>query len=193
MADTKLSALTELAAEPASNDEVYIRDVSEAATNESKRITIAQLMKAAPAGGNGGAQELIVDAHNGIAITHGLRGYYLASVGESAYFMVMVPDTVSSITSVEIIFQPALTLANMHFRIRTYFGQYDGGEAWNVHSEDEAGRNIGATVNGRNLAHDITDLCTGLAAGDFLHVNVGYDATANESAAYPQALRLKWT
>lgn len=41
MADTKLSALTELAAAPASDDEIYIRDVSEAASAESKRITIA--------------------------------------------------------------------------------------------------------------------------------------------------------
>jgi len=44
MADTKLSALTELAATPANNDEVYIRDVSEAAADESKRITIANLL-----------------------------------------------------------------------------------------------------------------------------------------------------
>ena len=43
MADSKLSALSELAAAPASDDEVYIRDVSEAAANESKRITIANL------------------------------------------------------------------------------------------------------------------------------------------------------
>ena len=44
MADTKLSALTELAAKPAVDDEVYIRDVSEAAAAESKRITIANLL-----------------------------------------------------------------------------------------------------------------------------------------------------
>jgi len=43
MADTKLSALTELAATPAVDDEVYIRDISEAAADESKRITIANL------------------------------------------------------------------------------------------------------------------------------------------------------
>ena len=48
MADTKLSALTELAATPAIDDEVYIRDVSEAAADESKRITITNLMGAAP-------------------------------------------------------------------------------------------------------------------------------------------------
>ena len=44
MADTKLSALIELAATPAVDDEVYIRDVSEAAADESKRITIANLL-----------------------------------------------------------------------------------------------------------------------------------------------------
>ena len=46
MADKKLSALTELAATPAVDDELYIRDVSEAPAAESKRITIANLMAA---------------------------------------------------------------------------------------------------------------------------------------------------
>ena len=44
MANTKLSALAELAATPAVDDEVYIRDVSEAAADESKRITMANLL-----------------------------------------------------------------------------------------------------------------------------------------------------
>ncbi len=47
MADTKLSALVELDATPANDDEVYIRDVSEAAADESKRITIINLMAGA--------------------------------------------------------------------------------------------------------------------------------------------------
>ncbi len=47
MADTKLSALTELATTPADADEVYIRDVSEAAAAESKRITVTNLIGAA--------------------------------------------------------------------------------------------------------------------------------------------------
>ena len=51
MADTKLSALTELAATPAVGDELYIRDISEAAAAESKRITVANLMAAAGGGG----------------------------------------------------------------------------------------------------------------------------------------------
>lgn len=49
MADTKLSALTELAATPAVGDELYIRDISELAADESKRITIANLMEFAAA------------------------------------------------------------------------------------------------------------------------------------------------
>ena len=44
MADKKLSELTELAAQPADNDEVYIRDISEPSATESKRITIANLL-----------------------------------------------------------------------------------------------------------------------------------------------------
>ena len=44
MADKKLSALTELAATPAVDDEVYIRDISELAAAESKRITTANLL-----------------------------------------------------------------------------------------------------------------------------------------------------
>lgn len=38
MADTKLSALTELTTVPADDDEFYLRDVSESAANESKKI-----------------------------------------------------------------------------------------------------------------------------------------------------------
>ncbi len=44
MADQKLSELAELAATPAVDDELYIRDVSEAAATESKRITVANLL-----------------------------------------------------------------------------------------------------------------------------------------------------
>jgi hypothetical protein len=50
MADTKLSALTELDATPATGDELYIRDVSEATADESKRITVENLVAAASSG-----------------------------------------------------------------------------------------------------------------------------------------------
>ncbi len=51
MADDKLSALTELSATPAVDDQIYIRDISEAAADESKRITVANLMAAVEASG----------------------------------------------------------------------------------------------------------------------------------------------
>lgn len=44
MADQKLSELTELNATPAPTDEVYIRDESEDPANESKRITVLNLL-----------------------------------------------------------------------------------------------------------------------------------------------------
>ncbi|KKM26006.1 hypothetical protein LCGC14_1589210 [marine sediment metagenome] len=44
MADKKLSELDELAVSPADDDEVYIRDVSEGASAESKRITVGNLV-----------------------------------------------------------------------------------------------------------------------------------------------------
>lgn len=47
MANTKLSALPELAATPADDDEIYIRDISEPASDESKRITVTNLKAAA--------------------------------------------------------------------------------------------------------------------------------------------------
>ena len=62
MADKKLSELTELAATPANEDEVYIRDVSEEASAESKRITIANLAATADAK---------ITTHNNVANAHG--------------------------------------------------------------------------------------------------------------------------
>ena len=49
MADSKLSALPALAATPAGTDELYIRDVSEPAVDQSKRITVTNLLGAAHA------------------------------------------------------------------------------------------------------------------------------------------------
>jgi hypothetical protein len=67
----KLSALTELAATPASGDEMYIRDISVAASAESKRITLANLLATALANydlgafllvGNGGSTGIAISA-----------------------------------------------------------------------------------------------------------------------------------
>ena len=44
MADKKVSELNELNATPADNDEIYLRDVSELASAESKRITVVNFL-----------------------------------------------------------------------------------------------------------------------------------------------------
>ncbi len=69
MADAKLSTLTELAATPASDDELYIRDISEAAAEESKRITVANLSLAVSPSSSGSYSGNDTDNR---AITHSL-------------------------------------------------------------------------------------------------------------------------
>ena len=44
MPTKKVSALTELAATPATDDELLVRDISEPAASESKRITVDNLL-----------------------------------------------------------------------------------------------------------------------------------------------------
>jgi hypothetical protein len=73
MADTKLSELTELAATPAADDEAYIRDVSEAAADESKRITIANLLGSAIAKSLLTTQGDIIKRGASIPERHGLQ------------------------------------------------------------------------------------------------------------------------
>lgn len=74
MADSKLSALTELAAKPAATDELYIRDESEAASAESKRITASNLALLATTAGTALADNAILradgtDSQQGSALT----------------------------------------------------------------------------------------------------------------------------
>lgn len=52
--DTKISAMTELAEQPADGDLVPIVDVSAAAGSKNKRVTVANLLLGASGGGGGG-------------------------------------------------------------------------------------------------------------------------------------------
>ena len=63
MADSKLSALPALAATPAGTDEVYIRDISEPAADQSKRITVTNLL------GSVHAESHTHASHTGIGAT----------------------------------------------------------------------------------------------------------------------------
>lgn len=121
------------------------------------------------------------------------QGVLLDGPGEQAMLMLLVPHDFTAITSLEIILLPQATGANMKVFVQTYFGAYNGGEAYNVGSETEFPRDIGATVDNRNLAHSIADLTTGLAAGDILTARMGYDVTAVASNVYVRGLRLRYS
>lgn len=188
MADTKLSELTELDATPAVGDEVYIRDVSEAAATESKRITIANLLA-----GAGAAKEIFIPIFGGKDVT--ARGALIDGAGEHAYLSLLVPQDFTAITSIEIIFNPLGTGEDMRFVVTTYYGAYNGTEDYNVHTETDANRDIGATVTNQNLAHSISDLVdvAALAKGDLLLVDVGYAGFEITSNGYVVGIRLKYS
>ncbi len=91
MADSKLSALTALAAAPATDDEIYIRDVSEAAASESKRITIAYLFNnPAIASINAGAADLT------IGTTGANKGLIIRSTQDAATGSLLTMEHVSA-------------------------------------------------------------------------------------------------
>ena len=87
MPDSKLSALVELAAAPATADEVYIRDVSEPAADESKRITIANLFA-----GQGGTPAPVLSTTNAA----GAATTFLRTNDQLAIFDTTVPVTQAS-------------------------------------------------------------------------------------------------
>jgi len=101
MADTKLSALTELAAAPATTDEVYIRDVSEAVASESKRITMANLLASLPATTLGGTVTLngqVFDAGSGnlLITTTGNAGLHITSTSSgNGIFFALINNSAS--------------------------------------------------------------------------------------------------
>ena len=96
MADTKLSALNELAATPAGSDELYIRDVSEPSSSESKRITVTNLLSGAPTAtetidsdsGNLGAGVTFTPGDSGIFFGVGYDefSFEYQSTGASAWY-----------------------------------------------------------------------------------------------------------
>jgi len=137
-------------------------------------------------------REFFVPIFTGVVVDY--RGSLVDGAGDEANMALLVPQDFTAITNLEVILVPQETGADMHFQITTYYGVYNGGEAYNVHTENEI-RDIGATVTDENFAHSIADLVdiAALAAGDLLVVRVRYDATVIDSNAYLKGLRLQYT
>jgi len=121
----------------------------------------------------------------------GLGGVKVDGGTDIAYMRMIVPPDFTALTSIEVIFLPSETGASMNFVVSTYFGAYNGGEDYNVHTETADPRDIGATVTDQYLAHDISDLVNiaPLTIGDLLIVSVGYDAAGIDSNANVVGLR----
>ena len=123
------------------------------------------------------------------------KGALVDAEGESAKVALLVPQDFTTIIALEVILIPQETGASMHFDIVTLYGAYNGGEAYNAHSETATARDIGATVTDQYFAEDISDLVdtAPLAAGDLLMVEVAFNATVVDSFAYVVGLRLRYT
>ena len=183
MADTKLSALTELDATPAVDDELYIRDVSEAAATESKRITTANLLAA-----NTPTKQFFVPiTHStGSIIAYGKFPVALLNAsGEDAYIAFGVPHDFSSITNSEVICIGAATSATAGIDVASYYAA--DGEAYNTHSESDTASTYSITTDQIDSL-DISGILSSLAAGDY----VGIEVTYGDTAIYVLGVRFRY-
>ncbi len=142
-------------------------------------------------------REIYAMAHNGVGneVDMAVRGVAITAVGGDAFMRLLLPADFSTITAAEVIFMSGATGADMHCDIITYWGSKDGGENYNVHTEVENARDIGATVLNQYLSHSITDLLdvAAPAAGDVIVIRIAYDATAVATNVNVSGVRLKYT
>lgn len=172
MADQKLSELTELAATPANDDEVYIRDVSEAAAQESKRITIANLL----AGVGGATKEfflpITIVKHSGSAQAWGdFPVIKLDAAGEYIHFTFKCPHDFTTLTHCKVVFLVKST-PTIDWTAITDFGA--NGEAYNIHSDSDTADDLALTEVISEI--DISGALTGLVADDYVGVKFTLDA-----------------
>ncbi len=167
MADRKVSALNELAATPAGDDEVYIRDVSEAAANESKRITVANLLA-----GAGATKEFFVPVTFGQTGITNEGDYPIAFLGTANFLANMafhVPADFSSITDAVVIVRPLTTQGANDWDIDSDYGA--AGEAYNANSESDAGTTYSTTAN-QLFEVDVSGILSALAADDYVGIEI---------------------
>ena len=188
MADTKLSALTELAATPADTDEVYIRDVSEAAANESKRITIANLL----AGSAGATKEFFAPVTLSSQTFAAEQDYHpvapLAAGGQTARIEFNVPADFSSITDAVVEGIAKSTNGTASFRALASYAA--NGEVANVNAEQDL-TIAGNITDTRFHEVNISGILSSLAASD--KVGIGFEINDTSSKLYVTGVRFKYS
>jgi len=122
-----------------------------------------------------------------------LRGAKIVAALDFVVLLMRIPHDFVAIKNLELIFSPISTGASMNFLMRTYYGLV--GEAFNVHTEVQNPRNIGATVAGQNLAHDISDLVNvaPLVAEHLLVIQVQHNATVLAANTHLLGVRLRYS
>jgi len=121
-------------------------------------------------------------------------GALIAAAGKNCFSRIQLPDDFTAVTNLFLILRPQATGASMMFDIVTSWASRVGGEQWNVHTETAAARDVGATVAGEYMSHDIKDLfnVANPINLDLLIVQVSYSAAAIASNAHIQGVRLKY-
>lgn len=120
------------------------------------------------------------------------QGVLIDAGGELGEASLLVPPFFEVIIGIEVIVLPLATDTNMKVDIITTYAAFDGGEAYDVHTETANARDIGSVVTNQNLSHNISDLVdvAAMVAGALLTVQLLYDATALATNLYYRGLRL---
>lgn len=190
MADTKLSALTELATTPANDDELYIRDVSEVAVDESKRITYSNLV------GGVGTKEFFVPVEYSDDPMNKNRWAcgFIDAVNEEAWMLGLIPADLTSLTSAELIAVAGAGDGSATMDIDIYTSLAAIGEAETGTNDQELSKASAANcTDGTLLKWDASGAFTAVAASDYFAVQVRYCADATATDAYILGLRIKYS
>jgi hypothetical protein len=159
MADTKLSALNELAATPAVDDEIYIRDISEDPANESKRITVANVMAAKA------MAPIFAPAWGSTMVGYGDGRAARLGNGDFARCSFRIPANWTSTTSVHFIIINDTTDGTSDLDI--YSDYAADGELYYTHSESDLATTYNMTED-LNYLLDASGILSAEAAGDIV-------------------------
>jgi hypothetical protein len=186
MADTKLSALTELSATPASGDEFYVRDVSEPSAGESKRITYANLVPSQIVTQSVWAQPHAVDgtATLPVEIVGGL-GWAGASLGSSsanggAFMTIPIPTDFTTI--VKLVVQVWVDTAGTNNMLYQVLGTAASNNQNRNQHEDSISETTVSLEQHIMKEIDISAAASAIVAGDYLGVGFQHNGAAGGDA-----------